>query len=1021
MQFSGLPLPGHYFRLLAAFIFTGIIPDSQSCIAQTSHEIFEHLTTDHGLSSDKSEAVLQDKEGFYWIATQNGLNRFDGTNFKVFRHKSNDSTSLTNNYCTALAEDLNGDIWITTYRGVSRFLKKKGCFQQIYLTHPSRNFEITNRTYALAVDNTGKIWIAGNGLWRYDTVNDSIRFFQNNPSDPSSVTSYGMITHIVYDKKNNGLWYSTAEQIGFYDASQKQFYHRLHNPLQWGVFKVADGAELTLDNKNRLWFRDHKSQSLSFFETDNNLVTLTRKKINYGIQRICSDERGRIWIFYYLARSEIYDPETRITNADFFTIHHRLSVLSEQGNSLFIDRQNNYWIPSFNGVSIYNESKQYYKLHKLILEDKGIEQATFRIKALAQTEAASIWVGTNLGLYKYDLLTGAYKSVALDSPEKNIIALCPDGEKLWIAIDDHLFCLDTKKEKVVKNIRLNADIFFVRQGINGKLWAGSWLGGLYRIDAQSYAVESFKNNQADSTSLRSNTLITGVADRDNFWVGYNGGNGFSLYSTASNAFTHYHPQEKDLSSSSAGTITSITPDGSGYIWLGTHGSGIFRFDPSTNTYEKYQQEHGLNSNFINSIVSDSSGNLWISTADGMNFYASTKQSIQQLDVSLVFQDNDVEANGIYGLNGRVYFYCKNEFVEIDPLAYQPDTTFPQIVISSFKIFDKEAMISGQEKRINLSYQENFFSFEFSAIKANPVKEVKYAYKLEGFDRDWITAGPKNQASYTNVPEGNYQFKVKATNDDEIWSDVLLALPIHIKPPFWHTWWFITLSVVSVSSLVYSLYRFRIHQINKLALLRSKISQDLHDELGSALSSIHVYSSVASKSLDKNVEITKKALNNIFKNSRQVMDTMSDIVWAINQDRVGESTLENKLKNYGYELLTPLNINVIYAIDKEAEHKINHIEARKNILLIVKEAMNNVARYSGATEASVCIEIVNKQMLLKIKDNGRGISVTNKKNGNGLFNMRHRTESMGGKFVLESEENKGTSLTCSIPITSISNT
>ena len=202
-------------------------------------------------------------------------------------------------------------------------------------------------------------------------------------------------------------------------------------------------------------------------------------------------------------------------------------------------------------------------------------------------------------------------------------------------------------------------------------------------------------------------------------------------------------------------------------------------------------------------------------------------------------------------------------------------------------------------------------------------------------------------------------------------------------------------------------------------VRARISQDLHDEVGATLSSIHVYSSVASKAMEKDAQKAKEALTHINQNTRQVMENMSDIVWAINTGQVGETALEIKLKNYGYELLTPLNIRCIYWIDKDADKRLVNIEARKNVLLIVKEAMNNIAKYSEATEAMVKLEFRNRNLQLEIGDNGKGFNEKGNRSGNGLHNMRRRSETMGGSFVIRSETNKGTMLHVNIPITSIS--
>ena len=201
-------------------------------------------------------------------------------------------------------------------------------------------------------------------------------------------------------------------------------------------------------------------------------------------------------------------------------------------------------------------------------------------------------------------------------------------------------------------------------------------------------------------------------------------------------------------------------------------------------------------------------------------------------------------------------------------------------------------------------------------------------------------------------------------------------------------------------------------------MRTRISQDLHDEVGATLSSIHVYSSVASRTLTKDAVKAEDALKQINLNTRQVMENMNDIVWALNTRSPGETTLETKLKNYSYELLAPMNIICSYHVDKEAERNLNHIGARKIILLVAKEAINNIARHSYATKAAVRLEVVGKSLVLEVSDNGKGRDADNGKNGNGLRNMKSRINALGGKFHFESRPGMGTQIRCIIPLANI---
>ena len=458
-------------------------------ITQSSHEIFEQLTTDHGLSSNKVERILQDKEGFYWVATQNGLNRFDGTNFKVYRNDPKDSTSLTHNYCTALVEGNNGDIWVATYKGVSRYIKAKGFFQTIYLKHPSKNFEIANRIYNLAVDKEGNIWIAGNGLWKYDVQKDFITESLKNETNTNGVFAQGLITRLVYDTLNHGLWLTSGTAFGFYDITLNQFYSKHNNPKQWNVFTSADGAEITMDTRNRLWYRDQKTQCLSYFDVTKNQVTITRKKVNYGIKQINADDKDRIWIFYWLVGSEIFDPENETTNTAFFTRHHGRSMQSPQANALFVDKDRNYWIASGNGITIYSHDNQYYKLHQVTAIDQALFKEPLKINALAQTEPGYIWLATNHGLLKYNLTKGDYIKVPLEIPVQNLTTLCADGSMLWIGVYDQLLCMDAETATIKKRIKLNPGIYFIRKGSENDLWIGFWTGGLCRMNIKSSEVD----------------------------------------------------------------------------------------------------------------------------------------------------------------------------------------------------------------------------------------------------------------------------------------------------------------------------------------------------------------------------------------------------------------------------------------------------------------------------------------------------------------------------------------------------
>ena len=811
------------------------------------------------------------------------------------------------------------------------------------------------------------------------------------------------------------MWFSTGRYLNFYSIQHKEFYHRRYNPNNWTLLKEADGAEFTLDHQDRLWFRRLSTQTLGVFDFYKNQIHDTGKKVLHGIKQISPDHHDRIWIFNWQYSTEIFDPATGQTDKTFFARHHPYSAISDKANSLFIDRNHLYWIASGEGISIFDEEHQYFQLYRLDVKEKGSTGEPLRINAIAQTSANALWLGTTLGLYQYDLIHDRYFKINPGKGSQQITAMAVKDHFIWIGTSNELIQFDTKSNSVSHTYPFPSAIYSIEPGFQDDVWIGLWVGGLYRLFPATGKLEHFSLHNEGTTKLKSNFIICGLAQQDAFWVGYNSGTGFSRYT---GEWTHFHPKDYDPIQESAGTITVITEGKDQTLWLGTHGSGMFHFNPQTNSYLSFRQQQGLNSNYINSILLDEENHLWISTADGMSYFNPDKKNIIPLDIGLVFPENDFMANGTHGVDGKLYFFCQQDILSIDPRRFSPGMHDQQLLISSFKIFDQDQPLSLFDSSVVLSYDENFFTFGFSSIKTNPDESVTYAYRLKGFDKDWIQT-QNSFASYTNVPHGKYVFEVRAANAHGDWANNLLGIPVTIKPPFWQTWWFLFLCALLVILSLYAWHWYRIQHVRKIFSVRNKISQDLHDDIGASLSSIHFYTSVAEKEVEKDPGKAKTVLRQINQRSRQIVENISDIVWANQTQQQDRSSLAGRIKNYGYDLLTQQNIDCKYQVDPLVEKKLTSPEARRNILLIIKEAMNNMAKYSEAERAEVSVKLNGSHLLINITDDGRGFNLENKKAGNGLQNMKARAQSLGGSLKIESAEGTGTAIHCSIPLPNIS--
>jgi nitrate/nitrite-specific signal transduction histidine kinase len=307
------------------------------------------------------------------------------------------------------------------------------------------------------------------------------------------------------------------------------------------------------------------------------------------------------------------------------------------------------------------------------------------------------------------------------------------------------------------------------------------------------------------------------------------------------------------------------------------------------------------------------------------------------------------------------------------------------------------------------------TFDFAALNFTNALRNEYAYRLVGFDDKWIYCGHKQTATFTNLDGGQYTFEVKAANNDGIWNEEGTRVTLIIKPPFWRTWWFYLVSIVSVAGIVYALYRFRINQLLKLQQIRMRISRDLHDDIGSTLSSINMISSMATQTQPE-----EKKANALFQTistaSRQAMELMSDIVWSINPKNDRMEMIITRMRQYASEILEAANIAFTLEMDEACNAITLPVEQRKDFYLIFKEAINNLAKYSNATDASIRLQLHNRMLTLMISDNGKGFDSEKQYPGNGLKNMKARAVILKGDLSIASIPGKGTTLSLQFPFT-----
>ena len=833
---------------------------------------FKHLTADDGLSNNQILDVIQDKTGFIWFATQDGLNRYDGYNFKVYRHVQGDSTSISNNSTWALFEDISGYLWIGTKSGeLNRFDPSTESFKHWKI---KSDIIKENSINSIFEDSKGAIWLGtySSGLYRFDPVTEKIENWKNTPEKPNLLTN-NYITAILEDQQGNLL---VSSYIGLnkfnYGTSKNEFIHFFNNPnnsnsltdnIIWSLTK----SEI---NPDEIWIGT--SNGLTKYNSSTGFFTQIKiynpQKLQFGnsagnvIEEITGNE-NYLWIDSYsgLIRFNMVTGQQIRYVADEEKPN---SLISNQINKIISDRTGVMWVATQNGVSSLSpKSGKFNNLSFVGFDELGSELLKNKsITAIAQTENKTIWFGTTEGLY---YLTEASKKSDFrkfqHSENIHIWSLTAgQDDQLWIGTyGSGLMKLDLNDMKLKPieithpRFRTQSVLFnkSLHRDIEGNLWIGYWGLGLAKFDPKTNHIAVWQNDRNNSSSsLSHNDVWVIYSDsKGRLWIGTNGGGLNLLVDEKEGKFVNWMIDENNPKGFSSNNIYAVIESAVGknsitssetVLWIGTSNGlnkvVIQQQDLSDLSQIKaeitsYTVEDGLNDNVIHSIIEDQSGNLWLSTSTGISLFDIEKKSFT----------NFTKADGLIGGDFNSNSSFKNDeglifFGGVKGLNYfQPDQIslskyIPEPIITNFYIFNEAVQIGSgsplkksinQSDEIILSYDQNVFSFEFAALDFNSPQSIQYEYMMEGFDEDWIESGTRRFVTYTNLSSGKYSFKVKSTNADGVWVDNTKSLSVVIGSPWWATGWAYAIYIIIIITGLYTIRRFELNRTRLKNIIRMR--------------------------------------------------------------------------------------------------------------------------------------------------------------------------------------------------------
>ena len=841
---------------------------SFSVFAQEQPIHFQRIGSRSNLSELNINTIIQDSYGFIWVGTRDGLNRFDGNRFKVFRNDPSDSTSISNNYINHIAEDKNGDLWIATIGGgLNKYDRKKNRFYKYLNNAKKPNSVSSNFLTRLAFDKSGNLWIANQkeGLDEFIISKNKFKHYKYSPGNTQSISD-NYLRALCIDSYGN-LWIGTTQGgLNLFNNKSKTFTIFRHDEKAEGSISSDKINSIIEDSRHRIWIGTENG-GVNLYNPNTNTFKHYKNdpknsnSLSYNnIQCITEDSNGSLWIGTENGGLSILNP-----NTDKFSNYYQddvdaSSIASNSVDVIFKDGVGNMWIGTFaSGINLYKKIKENFVHYKHSLQPNSLSNNY--ILSIYQDKKNNIWVGTDGGgLNLFNSEKGDFKAYKHDEHNKNSIAgnyilttKEDDKGNLWIGTwGDGLSVMDGKTRKF-KSYKHNPDDSTSLSGNNiyaittssadHKVWIGTLGQGLDLYDPRTNKFIHYKHDANDTGSLSSDNINSLLEDsKGNLWVGTNDG-GLNLFNKQTNKFTSYK-YDGSKNSISNNTALDLLEDHAGNIWICTF-DGLNRFDPKTGKFTSFKVKDGLPNNYTYAVKEDNKGNLWVSTNTGISKFNPVTKTFKNFTVDDGLQADEFKPHSaLKSNNGTLYFGGVNGFNVFDPDKIIQTVYNPPLILTDFQILNKSitpAKNNGDAsplkaditvtKAITITHEQSVISFEFVSLDYALSNRTVYAYQLEGFDKNWNYIGRKNTATYTNLPAGNYIFKVKSQNSDGNWSSHELSVELTVLPPFWLTWWFITIMALLLFGIIYFLYRLKVNSIiRQKALLEQQVAERTEEVL-----------------------------------------------------------------------------------------------------------------------------------------------------------------------------------------------
>ena len=795
--------------------------------AQPRTAQFRRLSPEDGLPAGLVHQTIQDSAGFIWLATQDGLSRYDGYEFVTYRHDPGDPASLPHNDVLVLLEDAQGRLWVgTDGGGLSRFEPSSHRFVQFQHDPTDPTSLSGDRVRVMLEDRHGALWIGtdGRGLDRLDPGTGRFTHYRHRPSDAGSLASDEI--RALAEDGTGQLWVATAAGgISVLDPSSGRARHYRHDPNDTSSLSSDRVRTLYFDHGGTLWVGTYDA-GLNRFDPETGRFERfasgapARALLGNRVQAIVEDSNGTLWVGTESGLNEWVGGRFvhhRHDGADRRSLNHDSVV------SLFEDRGQVLWVGTLAGVATRNVATGSFLHYRRRSEDSGQLSNNF-VTSFAAGADNTVWVGTLGGLNRLDVASGEfslYLPRAGDTTslsDHQVMSLMVDRrQRLWVGtLTGGISRLQSDGE-TFRRFRsdpndattLSGDgITAMVEDHTGAVWVGVYRGGVNRFDPESERFTRYRHAPGDPSSLSSDRVTSVFEDEQGvLWVGTDDA-GLNRLDRERGLFTHFTHDPADATSLSGDDSWLVRGDADGDLWVATRGAGLNRWAAAARrrgdvVFEHYGRAQGLAGSVVNAVLDDGRGGLWLSTNEGISRFDLDAGTFTNYDVSHGLQSKDFNFAAAARIAGRLYFGGSNGFNSIVAEGIATNHHLPPVVLTDFLKFNKPVDVGSASEldHLELDHRDSVIAFEFAALDYTAPEKNAYRYRLEGFDRDWVDAAGLRHATYTNLDPGSYVFRVQASNSDGLWNRDGLAIAVTVAPAPWRSWWANALYALALGTLL----------------------------------------------------------------------------------------------------------------------------------------------------------------------------------------------------------------------------